>query len=77
MQIVPTMTSVMDLSFSGPRIWLSREKTTWIVSLNREISYRKEKLEGLMSSRNILDIKVYNWLEFRAFTIARRFSSEN
>ena len=35
------------------------------------------KFEGLMSGRNILDMKVYNWLELRAFIIASLFSSEN
>ena len=30
-----------------------------------------------MSGRDILDIKLYNWSGFRAFTIARIFSSEN
>ena len=30
-----------------------------------------------MSGKNILDIKVNNWLEFRAFIIAIMFSSEN
>jgi peroxiredoxin len=34
-------------------------------------------LEGLIFGKNILDIKVNNWSEFRAFTIARLCSSEN
>ena len=40
------------------------------------VEFSTKKQEGIMSCRNILDIKANNWSELRAFIIARLFSSE-